>query len=167
MVDGWRALADQSRWDEFVAAMLQEHYDVVYARAQVKYLTPSSSPGDTDPLASDSATSPDLADTSSDVDDTQYDGATQQSKFRHEVTAVDGQDNHSEDVKAAAALSHLFGGPRQKLMQQMSTKQAESTLRWHREPVEDISDTIYSALAVKLLSQYDPAALGSHVAHRP
>ena len=64
-----------------------------------------------------------------------------------------------ETVEAAGALSHLFGGPRQKLMQQMNSKEAESTLRWHREPVEDMSDDTYVALAQKLLRQYDPAAL--------
>ena len=66
-----------------------------------------------------------------------------------------GSSNGDETVEAAGALSHLFGGPRQKLMQQMNSKEAESTLRWHREPVEDMSDETYIALAQKLLRQYD------------
>lgn len=184
----WRELAEQSRWDEFVAAMLQEHYDAVYTRAQLKYLTPSSSTDTQDDAAAASAgtnsqpapsslpsSQHDAAITSNGHVDTvhQQDRCTsgvaaapsceEEEDSSHGVGQV-GPDRDSsrggdETVEAAGALSHLFGGPRQKLMQQMNGKEAESTLRWHREPVEDMSDETYVALAQKLLRQYDPAAL--------
>lgn len=182
LVAKWRELAEQSRWDEFVAAMLQEHYDTVYTRAQLKYLTPSTSQAPEDQPASSPAASgsQDAEGTSppSQHDITRNghtDSDHQQDRCMSEGTAVwSGEDDshgdghlaqHSdsssgdETVEAAGALSHLFGGPRQKLMQQMNSKEAESTLRWHREPVQDMCDETYVALAQKLLRQYDPAAL--------
>lgn len=168
----WRELAEQSKWDEFVAAMLQEHYDVVYARAQLKYLTPSSNQTEDAEAVNGSL--------HVQADEGQHQGRSHQRNgvSNHEHTAGDehqtsrsslanGDDSAEqqpacgsadETVEAAGALSHLFGGPRQKLMQQMNSKQAESTLRWHREPVADISHEIYTALALKLLTEYDPAA---------
>ena len=160
VVGKWRLLAEQGNWDAFVASMLQEHYDVVYARAQVKYLTPGNSQQE--------AEQPEL-----NVAPVQAAAQHKTSCMQHAMSntgesdtttgtsdEADGLQESSDGVaKAADALTHLFGGPRQKLMQQMSTKQAESTLRWHREPVDDISDEIYSLLAVQLLTQHDPAAL--------
>ena len=170
-VGKWRALAEQSKWDDFVAAMLQEHYDVVYARAQAKYLTPSPNQGDTEDDARASVQAPNnqtqtmSSGLNGDAHEEHLNGSSPQitsstKPSSHESEGSDQEQGGVADtVQAAGALSHLFGGPRQKLMQQMGTKQSESTLRWHREPVEDIRDDIYSALASKLLSQYDPAAL--------
>ena len=172
VVSKWRELAEQSKWDEFVAAMLQEHYDVVYARAQLKYLTPSSIQHEDAEAVNGSL--------HVQADEGQHQGRSHQGNgvSNHEHTAgnehqspnsslENSQDSAEqqlahgsgdETVEAAGALSHLFGGPRQKLMQQMNSKQAESTLRWHREPVAGISHEIYTALALKLLTEYDPAA---------
>lgn len=181
LVAKWRELAEQSRWDEFVAAMLQEHYDTVYTRAQLKYLTPSTSQATQDQTANASAASDNQSAESSlpssqpdNTNNGHTDTTHQQDRCMSEETAVQSvkgnshsnghvaQYSHSstgdETVEAAGALSHLFGGPRSKLMQQMNSKEAESTLRWHREPVEDMSDETYLALAQKLLRQYDPAA---------
>ena len=182
LVAKWRELAEQSRWDEFVAAMLQEHYDTVYTRAQLKYLTPSITEAPQDQPASSPAAS-DFQSTESTSPSSQHDitsnghtdGSHRQDRCMSEETALQsGEGNYhgnghvaqhsdsssgDETVEAAGALSHLFGGPRQKLMQQMNSKEAESTLRWHREPVEDMCDETYVALAQKLLRQYDPAAL--------
>ena len=181
LVAKWRELAEQSRWDEFVAAMLEEHYDAVYTRAQLKYLTPSTSPDTQDESAAASAATEtqsapnSLPSSCHDIASNGHvDGEHQQARLVSEVAAAppgrgnshgDGQvgqdssSNGDETVEAAGALSHLFGGPRQKLMQQANSKEAESTLRWHRERVEDMSDETYVALAHKLLRQYDPAAL--------
>lgn len=183
LVAKWRELAEQSRWDEFVAAMLQEHYDAVYTRAQLKYLTPSTSQDTQDHTPAASAVSNSQSALSS-LPSSQHDATSnghvdwvhQQDRCASGVAAAASSEDSSqaggqvgpdrdssrgddETVEAAGALSHLFGGPRQKLMQQMSTKEAESTLRWHRERVEDMSDETYTALAQKLLRQYDPAAL--------
>lgn len=182
LVAKWRELAEQSRWDEFVAAMLQEHYDTVYTRAQLKYLTPSPREATEEDSATPSAT----ADSQSAEDSMPLrlheitsnghtDSTHQKDRCMSEETAVQAGDGsahgngqvaqHRDDssgdetVEAAGALSHLFGGPRQKLMQQTNSKEAESTLRWHREAVADMSDETYLALAQKLLRQYDPAAL--------
>lgn len=182
LVAKWRELAEQSRWDEFVAAMLQEHYDTVYTRAQLKYLTPSTSQAtqdqDASPSAATDSQSPRTPLLSSQHDfssNGHTDSTRQQDMCMSEEAAVQsgggasdgdglsaqdsGSSNGDETVEAAGALSHLFGGPRQKLMQQMNSKEAESTLRWHREPVEDMSDETYIALAQKLLRQYDSSAL--------
>lgn len=182
LVAKWRELAEQSRWDEFVAAMLQEHYDTVYTRAQLKYLTPSTRQATEEDPATTSATtdSQSLEDSMPSrphdiTSDGHTDSTNQQDRSMSQEMAVqagEGSANgngamakHRDDssgdetVAAAGALSHLFGGPRQKLMQQMSSKEAESTLRWHREPVADMSDETYVALAQKLLRQYDPVAL--------
>ena len=182
LVAKWRGLAEQSRWDEFVAAMLQEHYDTVYTRAQLKYLTPSTSQATeakaaspSDATQSQSAESPSPSDQHDITSNGLTDSTHQQDRCASEETAVQSGEGNShgdgrlaqhsdsgsgdDTVEAAGALSHLFGGPRQKLMQQMNSKEAESTLRWHREPVQDMSDETYVALAQKLLRQYDPAAL--------
>lgn len=162
VVGKWRALAEQSKWDDFVASMLQEHYDVVYARAQVKYLTPGNSQQQ---AYSDS----DHAEHSGPEQTVEQHGNSCMQHANSSTGQTESTTGSSDEVdhlqegnngvaKAASALSHLFGGPREKLMQQMSTKQAESKLRWHRQPVDDISDEIYSALAVKILTQHDPAA---------
>ncbi len=170
----WRELAEQSKWDEFVAAMLHEHYDVVYARAQLKYLTPSISQAKADQPAnaSDHSTA-ETADGES-LDECHQENGMGSQELDHNDTSqtassslttdYDAAEQHvsrTDDatVEAAGALSHLFGGPRQKLMQQVNSKHAESTLRWRRAPVDDISDEIYSALALKLLKEHDPAAL--------
>lgn len=177
LVAKWRELAEQSRWDEFVAAMLQEHYDTVYTRAQLKYLTPATDQDSRDHAAGSSdATTPQPMD--SQLPYSQHnrqvnghvhshnDSAQSASSSATGIGHGDGnvaQDSNSSNgdatVEAAGALSHLFGGPRQKLMQQMNSKEAESALRWHREPVLDMTDETYNALALKLLKQYDPAAL--------
>ena len=175
VVTKWQELAEQSRWDDFVAAMLQEHYDVVYARAQLKYLTPASSEQTSnqaaDGLEHDVAPvcpeqSPRLSQEQNGSNSLQHaDGDAGQVASPSLANGSSTIEQHSvsdsceETVEAAGALSHLFGGPRQKLMQQMNSKQAESTLRWHREPVDDISNEIYTTLALKLLNQYDPSAL--------
>lgn len=174
VVSKWRELAEQSKWDDFVAAMLHEHYDVVYARAQLKYLTPSSSQAKANqPANASNHSTAETTDGESSDECHQENGVGSQevdnnhtSQSASSSLTVDHdaaeQDITSADdatVEAAGALSHLFGGPRQKLMQQVNSKQAESTLRWHRAPVDDISDEIYSALALKLLKEYDPAAL--------
>lgn len=174
VVSEWRKLAEQSKWDDFVAAMLHEHYDIVYARAQLKYLTPSSSQEKANQPANASNHS-----TAKTGDGESLDGCHQEKGVGSQelddndisqtaslsLTADhDAAEQHTSSaddatVEAAGALSHLFGGPRQKLMQQVNSKQAESTLRWHRAPVDDINDEIYSALAMKLLKEYDPTAL--------
>lgn len=174
VVSKWRELAEQSKWDDFVAAMLHEHYDVVYARAQLKYLTPSSSQAKANqPANASNHSTAETTDGESSDECHQENGVGSQevdnnhtSQSASSSLTVDHdaaeQDITSADdatVEAAGALSHLFGGPRQKLMQQVNSKQAESMLRWHRAPVDDISDEIYSALALKLLKEYDPAAL--------
>ncbi len=178
VVSKWRELAEQSKWDEFVAAMLQEHYDVVYARAQLKYLTPSSSHDEDQhqptggsahsdghaPAAQLQSTShqqngkssPHHADSNGNPAPAASASVVASSSTSEQQKTSSGSD---ETVEAAGALSHLFGGPRQKLMQQVHSKQAESTLRWHREPVADISDETYTALALRLLQEYDPAAV--------
>lgn len=182
LVAKWRELAEQSRWDEFVAAMLQEHYDTVYTRAQLKYLTPSTRQATEENSATTSATA-DCQSAEGSMTSRPHDSTSnghsnttlQQDRCMSEETAVQAGDGsapvnghvaqHRDDgsgdetVEAAGALSHLFGGPREKLMQQKNSKEAESTLRWHREPVADMSDETYIALAQKLLRQYDPAAL--------
>ena len=175
LVAKWRELAEQSRWDEFVAAMLQEHYDTVYTRAQLKYLTPSTSQAAQVQAASSPAKGLSPSSQHDVTSNGRTDSAHQQNRCMPEEMAVqsgegashgngdvaqdsDGS-NGDEIVEAAGALSHLFGGSRQKLLQQVNSKEAESTLRWHREPVQDMSDETYAALARKLLRQYDPAAL--------
>ena len=174
----WKQLAEESRWDEFVAAMLQEHYDAVYTRAQLKYLTPSSNPSDeTEPANRATDSSHEHEHENEQQEHQQQPSSQQQQQQQQQQIGDDGQvdndrqqaarqssdnsNDHDDTVQAAGALSHLFGGPRSKLMQQMGTKQLESTLRWHREPVADITDEIYADLATKLLQQYDPAALSA------
>jgi hypothetical protein len=174
VVSKWRELAEQSKWDDFVAAMLHEHYDVVYARAQLKYLTPSSSQAKANqPADASNHSTAKTADGESSDECHQENGVGSQELDNNDASQTaswtlttdhDAAEQHTSSaddatVEAAGALSHLFGGPRQKLMQQVNSKQAESTLRWHRAPVDDISDEIYSALALKLLKEYDPAAL--------
>ena len=170
----WRELAEQSKWDDFVAAMLHEHYDVVYARAQLKYLTPSSSQAEADQSANASHHSTVKSADGESLDECHQENGVGSQELDHNDTSQtassslptdhDAAEQHVSSandatVEAAGGLSHLFGGPRQKLMQQVNSKQAESTLRWHRAPVDDISDEIYSVLALKLLKEYDPAAL--------
>ena len=158
LVAKWRELAEQSRWDEFVAAMLQEHYDVVYTRAQLKFLTPSTSDhSEEQPADQWVANTPQSADSQSPSgqDGTVSNGHVPNGASNDEHGTRDGDDT----VGAAGALSHLFGGSRQKLVQQMNSKEQESTLRWHREPVSGVTDEIYNALARRLLGQYDFAAL--------
>ncbi|DBA78879.1 TPA: hypothetical protein ACH3X1_008764 [Trebouxia sp. C0004] len=174
VVSKWRELAEQSKWDEFVAAMLHEHYDVVYARAQLKYLTPSSSTAKANQPANASNHSTGETADEEPVDDCHRENGVGSQELDNNNTSQtvsssltidhDAAEQHTSSgddatVEAAGALSHLFGGPRQKLMQQVNSKQAESTMRWHRAPVDDINDEIYSALALKLLKEYDPAAL--------
>ena len=179
LVAKWRKLAEESRWDEFVAAMLQEHYDAVYSRAQIKYLTPSATQDSADQATNTSAAAEDTSSNAVSSSSSPYEPATDEHPLNiaqngssasqtppaSAPDAVNGKDEEAQGssgdatVQAAGALSHLFGGPRQKLMQQMNNKEAESTLRWHREPVEDMRDETYDALAQKLLKQYDPAAL--------
>ncbi len=174
VVSKWRELAEQSKWDDFVAAMLHEHYDVVYARAQLKYLTPSSSQEKADEPANTSDHNTNETADGESLDERhqengvgsqelEYNDTSQTASSSlttdHDVAEQHVSSGNDATVEAAGALSHLFGGPRQKLMQQVNSKQAESTLRWHRAPVDDISDEIYSALALKLLKEYDPAAV--------
>ena len=254
----WQKLAEEGRWDDFVAAMLQEHYDTVYTRAQLKYLTPGSTnqqesqqgKGAVDSSQqesdeSDQATAQHqngnaleglkgsqqrtgaISSSQQESDQSDLSAGAQQQNGTDPASPAKGQqsigykgvngsqqmaqhqaksqqstgnavlngsqqtaqsgavetqtenqqsssdqvlngsqqstegasDSGDETVQAAGALSHLFGGPRSKLMQQMGTKQLESTLRWHKETVEDISDENYTALAIKILQEHDPAAL--------
>lgn len=162
--------------------MLHEHYDTVYSRAQLKYLTPSTSQSTQDESAAASAVTdsesaqPQSPSSPRHINSNGHvDSVHQQDRAASQVAAalsdddschgkgLARQDSNSsqgdETVEAAGALSHLFGGPRQKLMRQVNSKEAESTLRWHRERVEDMSNETYVALARKLLGQYDSAAL--------
>ena len=163
----WKKLAEESKWDEFVAAMLQEHYDAVYTRAQLKYLTPSSKPLDESQPANGATATHHAHETMQEGHEQsshqrqQSDQTGQLARESHHAAKQTTDDSNEDTVQAAGALSHLFGGPRSKLMQQMGSKQLESTLRWHREPVADITDETYADLAKKLLQQYDPAALSA------
>lgn len=141
--------------------MLSQHYDVVYARAQSKYLTPTANQNGTDADASNLAINGEHKGNLSSANSAMHGGSDSQDKdSAGQASQQEGANAVRDDtVEAASALSYLFSGARQKLIHQMGSKQAESTLRWHREPVLDITDEIYSALAAKILTQYDPAAL--------
>lgn len=140
VVGKWRALPEQGKWNDFVASMLQEQYDVVYARAQVKYLTPGNSQQEADAepngaLQTGPAQAEQLEGNSGthDVHTGQVVGTADRAVGTSDSSdeAEHLQEGTNGVAQAASALSHLFGGPSEKLKQQTSTKQAESTEPWY------------------------------------